>query len=147
MRRIRPARPVLLLALVGLPATAVAISEVIPLERAKRGVVQFTHQRHAYELEVECDRCHHNIARIRSGATTCKGCHADSDHSGLCHQCHLSNRDADYQENLARVQRDLGRENIPNRFKAFHNLCRNCHHEVNQSENRKAPYECGGCHR
>ncbi|MDF1553384.1 MAG: cytochrome c3 family protein [Deferrisomatales bacterium] len=139
--------PLLVAALCGAPASAAALSEVVSLDRANRGTVRFTHRRHAYELEVECSRCHHNIARIPSGATTCKGCHADQQHSGLCHQCHLSNRDTGYEEDLARVRRELGRDDIPNRFKAFHNLCRNCHHEVNESQNRQAPYECGGCHK
>ncbi len=84
--------PVLIAALCGAPAAA-AFSEVISLERAKRGAVRFTHRRHAYELEVECSRCHHNIARMQSGATTCKGCHENQQHSGLCHQFQLSKRD------------------------------------------------------
>ena len=47
---------------------------------------------------------------------------------------------------LVPVRRELNREDIPNRFKAFHNLCRTCHHEVNENQNRRAPYECDGCH-
>ena len=147
MSTFRTVFPVLVAALCGAPASALAISEVIPLDRAKRGTVEFTHQRHAYELGVECGRCHHNISRIKAGETSCKGCHAAQQHSGLCHQCHLSNRDPDYEERIAAVQEQLGREKVPNLFKAFHNLCRNCHAQVNEAERGKAPYECDGCHR
>jgi len=138
--------PLLAVALCSAPLTAAAISERLTLDRAKRGPVPFTHQRHAYELEVECNRCHHNISPIAPGATTCKGCHAGGQHSGLCGQCHLSNRDPGYEADRVRVERELNRSDIPSRFKAFHNLCRNCHDDANQTQGKRAPYECGGCH-
>ena len=55
-------------------AAALALDEVIVLPRANRGEVAFTHRAHAYDYEVVCDRCHHNIKMVRSEGATCKSC-------------------------------------------------------------------------
>jgi hypothetical protein len=128
-------------------ALAFALDEVIVLPRANRGEVAFTHRAHAYDYDVGCDRCHHNITMVASDGATCRGCHLNEQHRGLCHDCHLSNRDRDFSGRYQTLQAELGKQKIPILFKAFHRLCRDCHTQVNQAEGRSAPAECGGCHK
>ncbi len=128
-------------------ASAWAITPEIRLPRARRGVVTFSHQAHAEQYGVACSRCHHNVTPVPSDRMTCKGCHMDLRHGGLCHDCHISTRDRDYAARYEGLQRELGKKKIPSLFKAFHGLCRGCHAEVNRTQGKKAPYECGGCHK
>lgn len=129
------------------PVAATAIAPVINLDRASRGNVAFTHDNHANAYDIACDRCHHNIRPVSPQATSCKGCHLGKDHQGLCHGCHFSNRDADYEDRTAALEAKLGRRPIPTLFKAFHALCRDCHADSNRTRDTRAPYECGGCHK
>ncbi|RMG84470.1 MAG: hypothetical protein D6708_17010 [Candidatus Dadabacteria bacterium] len=132
---------------VAVAGSAWALRGEVELTRARRGVVVLPHRKHVEEWGVECDRCHHNIAMIRQGQTNCQGCHLNLQHEGLCHDCHLSNREDGYAERYTALKKKLGVQKIPTLFKAFHGLCRGCHAEVNEKEGKKAPYECGGCHK
>lgn len=129
-----------------LPSLSGALTDTLVLSRAKRGEVAFTHGRHAGALGIPCERCHHNLA-AGPKETTCQGCHLRSDHRGLCHECHLSDRDDGSAAAAEAVKKRLGKDDVPTLYKAFHNLCRNCHAVENSQKKTKAPYECGGCHR
>ncbi len=124
-----------------------AVTPEIRLPRARRGVVIFSHRAHAERYGVACDRCHHNVSPVPADRRTCKGCHMDLEHGGLCHDCHISTRDRDYARRYDALRQRLGRERIPTLFKAFHGLCRGCHARVNRTQGKRAPYECGGCHK
>lgn len=124
-----------------------AFTEVIPLTRAKRGAVAFTHENHTSSYGLRCERCHHHISKNPTDKTTCKGCHLARSHRGLCHECHLSSLQEDYAPRVAALAESLGTQRIPTLLEAFHALCRDCHAQMNRSEGRKAPYQCGGCHK
>jgi len=132
---------------VGAAGVAWGVRDEVELPRARRGVVVLPHRKHVEQWGVRCEQCHHNIVMIRQGQTDCKGCHMNTVHEGLCHDCHLSNREDGYAKKYTALKKKLGVQKIPTLFKAFHGLFRSCHAEVNKKEGRKAPYECGGCHK
>ncbi|MBI5015445.1 MAG: cytochrome c3 family protein [Deltaproteobacteria bacterium] len=144
-------RPLLVLLLVGAaalgPGVCAALTPTLILAKAKRGEVVFTHGRHVEQYGVACEKCHHNLAAGPQEPTTCKGCHVRSDHRGLCHECHFSDRDDGYQERLESARRRLKKDELPTLYRAFHSLCRNCHVAENSVHKTRAPVECGGCHR
>jgi hypothetical protein len=145
---LRRSRFLVLLSLCSLaPAPCLGLTPTLVLTKAKRGDVTFSHGRHADEYQIGCEKCHHNLATGPQEATTCKGCHLRSDHRGLCHECHLSERDEGYPVQLAGIRKRLQKEEIPTLYRAFHALCRNCHIGENNARATKAPVECGGCHR
>ncbi len=147
MRRLAVAGVGGLVVLLLMAGPAGAFLDQVELPRARRGVVTFPHRKHADDYGIPCARCHHNMSVIRAEQPTCRGCHMNPAHQGLCHDCHVSNRDKDFAERYARLKEKLGVERLPTLFKAFHGSCRGCHAQVNRAEGKKAPYECGGCHK
>ena len=141
--------PLLVLALCSSFAAfdCLALSENISLTRASRGAVDFTHANHYQKYDVKCEKCHHNMQMPPAEGASCKGCHLSADHRGLCHQCHISNKQDDYQTAYDRLRKKLNKEDVPNLYRAFHSLCRNCHITENAVRGRAAPVDCSGCHR
>lgn len=130
-----------------LPALCLGLTPTLSLTKAKRGEVAFSHGRHVEQYGVTCEKCHHNLATGPQEAGTCKGCHLRADHRGLCHECHLSDRDDGYQAKIEGLRKRLHTDEIPSLYRAFHASCRNCHFSENSKGKAKAPVECGGCHR
>lgn len=131
----------------GVSATrASGFPEKINLIESPRGVVAFPHLFHAADLDISCEKCHHNISFVPTGEKICKGCHLNTKHRGLCHECHISNRRNGYEEEYEKIKSALKKDEVPFMYKVFHSLCRDCHAEANKG-GKKAPYQCEGCHK
>ena len=124
---------------------AFAMRDVITLSKAKRGPVPFTHRNHLEKYAIACDRCHHST-EVPPTPVSCKECHLNRPHRGVCHDCHTSDNEPDAASLREQVEKRTGKSQLPNLFRAFHSLCRNCHIAENAAKGTKAPVECGGCH-
>ena len=67
--------------------------------------------------------------------------------TGLCHDCHISDKEDRAEARMAELRKRLGKAELPNLYRAFHTLCRNCHIAENAQKKTKAPVDCGGCHK
>jgi hypothetical protein len=94
-------------------------------KRDKKGAVEFSHEKHARDYDVNCWDCHH----VYEGDNNVW---APWGETQKCMECHdpLSN-----ENNPIKLQ------------KAYHLNCKGCHKEL-QEENKDsgAARKCGGCH-
>ena len=95
-------------------------------KKKRKGPVEFTHKKHAYEYRFLCWDCHHDYKDGQNiwvpwGVTK------------RCSQCHDP------------------RKKEPNKImlqKAFHYQCKGCHRDLEKIGRKAGAYDkCGGCHK
>lgn len=115
-----------------------AVADVIAMQASvydkhTKGIVQFTHKKHAEDYKLTCGDCHHDdsgapLADLKMG-----------DEVIGCAECHSKvgkpEKDASAEE-----KREFHKE-------ALHDNCIDCHKDYNKKNNTKdAPTSCGKCH-
>lgn len=98
-----------------------------------KGLVQFTHKKHAEDYKIACTDCHHvykdgkNVWKEGDPAEKCEKCHTDATIKG--------------EKKLPPEQQKL------NLKLAFHNNCVGCHKKLKkENKETKAPTTCSKCH-
>ena len=94
-------------------------------KKERKGPVEFTHKRHAYEYRLFCWDCHHDY---KDGQNVW----VPWGETKQCNQCHDP------------------RKKEPNKImlqKAFHYQCKGCHKKLAKEKKKAGAYKkCGGCH-
>ena len=94
-------------------------------KKKRKGPVEFTHKKHAYEYRFLCWDCHHDY---KDG----QNIWVPWGETKRCSQCHDP------------------RKKEPNKImlqKAFHYQCKGCHKELEKIGRKAGAYKkCGGCH-
>jgi len=106
-------------------------------ENHKKGIVQFTHQKHVTDYGIECGDCHHDddgdpLANLKRGdeVVGCAECHSDPGKAPKSKDRKLSDS-----------------ERFEYHTEALHANCISCHKAYNKKNNTKdAPASCGKCH-
>ena len=123
-------------------AVSVQAPDVIPMENSayevhKKGIVQFTHKKHAADYGLGCGECHHDdsgapLADLKAGDAV-EGCIACHDKAGKAPK---------------KKGEKLSREDqLAYHAEALHENCISCHKAFNKENNTKAaPTSCGKCH-
>jgi hypothetical protein len=127
------------------PAAAPAASgmpDVIAMDNAiydahKKGIVQFTHQKHLADYKIGCGDCHHGDDGspltdmvVGDDAVGCAECHAEPGTAPKSKDKKLSDS-----------------EKLAYHAEALHDNCISCHKEYNKKNNTKdAPASCAKCH-
>ncbi|MBU8849401.1 MAG: cytochrome c family protein, partial [Desulfobacterales bacterium] len=104
----------------------------------KKGIVQFTHKKHAEEYLIACGRCHHD----EKGQPLDLG--ADDDAKG-CIECHKET-EKPKGEKLGKKEKIMKYH-----FEALHANCIGCHKAYNKEKGDPkgkvpAPASCTNCH-
>jgi hypothetical protein len=106
-------------------------------ESHKKGIVQFTHQKHVTDYGIECGDCHHDdggepLADLKKGdeVVGCAECHSDPGKAPKSKDRKLTDS-----------------ERFEYHTEALHANCISCHKAYNKKTNTKdAPASCGKCH-
>jgi len=96
-----------------------------------KGLVKFTHKRHAVDLKISCTECHHVY---KDGKNTWK----KGDAVKKCDSCH----------SVAKPMAQLSpqeKKQMASPELAFHKNCKECHMAA-KKQGKKAPVACGKCH-
>ncbi len=98
-----------------------------------KAAVKFDHKKHAQELKIACNQCHHVF---KDGQNTWK----EGDPVQPCEKCHT--------EATVQGEAKLSPEEKKLNLKlAFHNNCIPCHKKAKtEKPESKAPITCAGCH-
>ncbi|MBC7357904.1 MAG: cytochrome c3 family protein [Desulfacinum sp.] len=133
--------PVLALALI-FAGTLIAVAsdapDVITLNSSlwpehTKGLVEFTHKKHAEEYGIACADCHH---KYENGQNVWK----EGDPVQKCEECH-NEPTIQGEKKLPPDQQKL------NLKLAFHNNCIDCHKKLKkENKDSKAPVTCAQCH-
>jgi len=98
-----------------------------------KGLVEFSHKKHAEDYEVACTECHHkyeggnNVWKEGDAVQKCEECHTEPTIKG--------------EKKLPEDQQKL------NLKLAFHNNCVSCHKALKKEDKKtKAPTTCAKCH-
>ncbi len=121
---------------------ASGMPDVIAMDNAiyaahKKGIVQFTHQKHVADYKIGCGDCHHGddgspLTDMTAGddAVGCAECHAEPGTAPKSKDKKLSDS-----------------EKLAYHAEALHDNCISCHKEYNKKNNTKdAPASCAKCH-
>ncbi len=103
----------------------------------KKGIVQFTHQKHLKDYEIACGDCHHDDSgeplvdlNIGDEVVGCAECHSDPGKAPKSKDRKLSDS-----------------ERFEYHTEALHANCISCHKAYNKKNNTKdAPASCNKCH-
>ena len=102
-----------------------------------KGIVEFSHQKHATQYQVGCGECHHDekgqpLSGLKEG-----------DEVKSCFECH--NKPGEIKGKAAKGLSDS--EKLAYHANALHESCRECHKAYNKKNNTKAaPTTCSKCH-
>ena len=114
---------------------AAAAPEIMPLNDARykkhtKGIVQFTHKKHAQDYKAKCGECHHDDAgkplELKEGDPVQK--------CGACHSEFGKRAKADKKMKKAAKIKKYHKE-------ALHANCKACHKKA-----KKGPTKCKDCH-
>jgi len=95
-------------------------------KKKRKGPVEFTHKKHAYEYRLSCWDCHHDY---KDG----QNIWVPWGETKECSQCHNPNKK---EPNKIMLQ------------KAFHFQCKGCHEKFAKIGKKSGGYDkCGSCHR
>lgn len=119
----------------GMPAVIAMDNSIY--EAHKKGIVQFTHQKHLADYEIGCGECHHgddgtplSDMQLGDDAVGCAECHSEPGTAPKSKDEKLS--DSERHEYHA---------------EALHDSCIPCHKDHNKKNNTKdAPASCTKCH-
>lgn len=142
--------PLLLaLLLVGLAVAGTEFVDVIKMENKqaydehKKGIVMFTHKKHAEEYKIGCGDCHHDKdgkpLELKIG-----------DDVQSCLECHVKGQ-ADKAALRSMSPAERKKEELKYHYGAIHDNCQGCHEKFNvekAGDKRKgpAPVSCTQCH-
>jgi Class III cytochrome C family len=115
--------------------------DVIPLENKaythKKGIIQFSHKKHATEYGASCCECHHDAdGKPLTGLK-------DGDPVQGCFECH--NKPGELKGKKAKGLSK--KEKLMYHANALHENCKGCHKAYNKKNKTKAaPTTCTKCH-
>lgn len=125
-----------------LPSSDSDMADIIAMDNPiyeihKKGIVQFTHQKHITDYEIECGACHHDddgepLADLKRGdeVVGCAECHSDPGKAPKSKDRKLTDS-----------------ERFEYHTEALHANCISCHKTYNKKNNTKdAPASCNKCH-
>lgn len=116
------------------------VEDVIKLEdpsyKHKKGIVDFTHKKHAADYKITCGECHHDKEgkplELKEG-----------DNVQRCVECH--SKPGELKGKKAKGLSD--KEKRMYHANAFHDNCIDCHKKFNkETKSKKAPQTCTKCH-
>lgn len=117
----------------GGPVADVIAMEASVYDKHTKGIVQFTHKKHAEEYKISCGDCHHDdsgapLADLKMG-----------DEVSSCAECHSK---------TGKPEKGISKEEKREFHKeALHDNCISCHKDHNKKNKTKAaPASCGQCH-
>ncbi len=98
-----------------------------------KGLVEFTHKKHAEDYGIACTECHH---KYENGKNVWK----EGDPVQKCEECH--------NEPTIKGEKKLPKDQQKLNLKlAFHNNCISCHKKLKkENKQTKAPTTCSKCH-
>lgn len=126
------------------PAIASGLTDVITMEnpaykKHKKGIVLFTHKKHAKEHKIGCGQCHHD--KEGKPLNDLK----DNDKVDACIACHTKPGQAPRPKD--KTKKLSKKEKREYHAEAIHENCIACHKEHNKKNNTKAaPSSCSKCH-
>jgi hypothetical protein len=107
-------------------------------EQHKKGIVEFSHQKHVDDYGATCGDCHHDdegnpLTELKVG-----------DDVKRCSECHDKPGLKPRGKDAPKLSRE---EELQYHAEALHDNCRNCHREYNKAnETKAAPTTCSKCH-
>lgn len=116
-------------------------ADVIKMEAGyphTKGIVQFSHAKHATDYKATCGECHHDkdgkpLANLKDGDAVQK-----------CIECHKKPGEKPKGKDAPKLDAKAAREY---HAEAVHDNCQGCHKEWNKKNNSKAaPTTCSKCH-
>jgi cytochrome c553 len=126
-----------------------AIQDVIKMDNKaysehKKGIVEFSHKKHAEEYGATCGDCHHNdknepLKDLKAG-----------DKVQNCIECHKTPGEKPKGKDAPKLTRS---QELEYHAEAMHDNCRGCHKEHNKEKGLKAkdpgfaPTSCKECHK
>jgi hypothetical protein len=122
---------------------ATTVSDVIELnspeyEKHKKGIVKFSHKKHAEDYGASCGECHHDaqgkpLTELKMG-----------DDVQRCIECHKKPSEKPKGKNAPKLSK---KEKLEYHAEALHYNCKNCHKAYNKKNKTKtAPTTCTKCH-
>ena len=115
------------------------VQDVIKMEnkayaKHKKGIVEFSHKKHATDYKAGCGECHHD----KDGKPlTLK----EGDDVQNCLECHKETGEKPKGAKLSKADK------LKYHYEAIHDNCKGCHSEFNKKNNTKAaPTTCTKCH-
>jgi hypothetical protein len=130
---------------------AAAAPDVIPMQTAgyekhTKGIVQFTHKKHATDYKATCGDCHHDAQGKPLAALK------DGDPVQKCVECHKIVGEIPKEAKAELKKQKLSKEDMAKKEReyhaeALHENCQGCHKDFNKKNNSKAaPTTCTTCH-
>jgi cytochrome c553 len=107
-------------------------------EKHEKGVVTFSHKKHAEEYKAGCGDCHHDakgkpLANLKA-----------TDKVQGCIECHKKPGEKPKGKDAPKLSK---KEALEYHAEALHDNCQNCHKDFNKKNNSKAaPTTCVKCH-
>ncbi|MBI9083225.1 MAG: cytochrome C [Desulfobacterales bacterium] len=108
-----------------------------PAYKHKKGIISFSHKKHAEEYKATCGDCHHDAeGKPRADLK-------DGDDVKGCFECH--NKPGELKGKKAKGLSD--KEKRAYHANALHDNCKGCHKDYNKKNKTKAaPTTCTKCH-
>jgi len=107
-------------------------------EKHEKGIVQFTHKKHAEDYKAACGDCHHDakgkpLANLKA-----------TDKVQSCIECHKKPGEKPKGKDAPKLSK---KEALEYHAEALHDNCQGCHKDFNKKNNSKAaPTTCVKCH-
>jgi cytochrome c553 len=104
----------------------------------EKGIVEFTHKKHAVDYKATCGECHHDkdgkpLANLKDG-----------DDVQSCAECHKKPGEKPKGKDAPKL---TDKEVLEYHAEAIHKNCQGCHKEANKkNNNQNAPTTCVKCH-
>lgn len=115
-------------------------------EKHKKGIVEFTHQKHAVDYQAGCGECHHDAeGKALDGLK-------EGDEVQPCMECHQKPGEMPKAEKKAMRDQKIPKpeqkiKKLEYHAEALHYNCRDCHKKFNKANGTKAaPTTCSKCH-
>jgi cytochrome c553 len=120
-----------------------AVPDVVKMEnkayeKHTKGIVEFTHKKHATDYKATCGDCHHNdkgeaLKELKEG-----------DNVQGCIECHKKPGEKAKGKDAPKLSK---KEELEYHAEAVHENCKGCHKEANKKAgNKNAPETCTKCH-
>jgi cytochrome c553 len=112
--------------------------ETAGYEKHTKGIVEFSHKKHAAEYKATCGECHHDkdgkpLANLKDG-----------DNVEKCIECHKKPGEKPKGKDAPKLSK---KEELEYHAEALHENCQGCHKKFNKEKNTKtAPTTCTQCH-
>ena len=126
-----------------------AVQDIIKMDNKaypehKKGIVEFSHKKHAEEYGASCGECHHDeknqpLKNLKAG-----------DNVQNCIECHKTPGEKPKGKDAPKLTRS---QELEYHAEAIHDNCRDCHKDYNKEKGLKAkdpgfaPTTCKECHK